>query len=141
MGLKGQGMSSGAVIRTALADGEQPFEPGRTRLVLRAGFDGGGPGHSEEWNLRLGPETDGKWDVLWVRTDWDEQAAPVAWLPRGALRGRELALALLSGWFEALRDHEDAEAPPFEEVQRAKSALLTARDLSRLSKRVWPEDS
>lgn len=127
------------VIRTTLADGEPGLEPGRLRLVFRAGFDGGGPGRSEEWVLRLGPDTEGVWDVLWLKSDWDDAPAPVAWIARGSLRGKALAVALVRAWLEATRDHEDAEGPPYEEVRAAKSALLKRRELSRIESAVWPE--
>lgn len=127
------------VIRTALADGEQPFEPGRTRLVFRAGFDGGGPGRSEEWVLRVGQETKGRFDVLWLKSDWDEGMAPVAWVAKGALRGKALATALVRAWLESTRDHEDASGPPFEEVQAAKTAMLKRREVGRIVEGVWPE--
>lgn len=133
-------MSGMAGVRTTLADGEPLFEPGRTRLVFRAGFDGGGPGHSEEWVLRLGPESEGKWDVLWLKSDWDEGKAPVAWVARGAQRGKSLAIALVQSWLEATRDHEDAEGPPFEEVQAAKTAILTRREVGRIVGEVWREE-
>lgn len=126
-------------IRTALADGEQAFEPGRTRLAFRAGFDGGGPGHSEEWVLRLGPESEGRWDVLWLKSDWDEGMTPVAWVAKGAMSGKQLATALVRAWLESTRDHEDAEGPPFEEVQGMRSAILTKREVGRIVEGVWPE--
>jgi hypothetical protein len=130
-------MSDVTRVRTALADGEASFEPGRTRLVFRAGFDGGGPGHSEEWVLRVGADTEVRWDVLWLKSDWDEGMMPVAWVAKGARRGKQLAKSLVRAWLEATRDHEEAEGPPFEEVQGMKSAILTRREVGKIVEGVW----
>lgn len=126
-------------IQNYLAHDVPGLEPGRLKLVFRAGFDGGGPGRSEEWVLRLGPDTEGVWDVLWLKSDWDEAPTPVAWIVRGSLRGKALAAALVKAWLTALRDHEDAEGPPYEDVHASKTAMLRRRDLSRIESAVWPE--
>ena len=131
------------IIHTAAEHGEAPLEPGRTKAVIKAVFDAGGPGHSEEWVIRMGPDSEGQYDVLWLRSDWDwlEQINPLAWAPKGQLKGKALALALLKAWLEAQRDCEDAEGPPFEEYKAPNGSPMTAKDIQRIIDEVWDPEA
>ncbi len=128
------------IIHTAAEHGEISLAPGRTKAVLQAVFDGGSPGRSEEWVIRMGPESEGQYDVLWFRSDWVEEMIPLAWAPKGRLKGKALALALLKAWLEAERDCEDAECPPFAEYTAPKSSPLTEKDIQRTIDEVWESE-
>lgn len=128
-------------IQTAPEHGEVSLAPGRTKTVLQAVFDGGSPGHSEEWVIRMGPDSEGRHDVLWHRSDALEEMTPLAWAPKGRLKGKALALALLKAWLEALRECEDAEGPPFDEYTAPKGSPLTTKDIQRTIDEVWEPES
>jgi hypothetical protein len=129
------------IIHTAAEHGEVSLSPGRTKAVLKAVFDGGSPGHSEEWVIRMGPDSEGQHDVLWHRSDALEEMTPLAWAPKGQLKGKALALALLKAWLEAQRDCEDAEGPPFAYYKAPKGSPITAKDIERIIDDVWEPEA
>jgi hypothetical protein len=72
--------------------------------------------------------------------DTECYVTPLAWAPKGRLKGKVLALALLKAWLEAERDCEDAEGPPFDEYTTPKGSPLTAKDIQRTIDEVWESE-
>ena len=106
------------------------LEASRTRLLFMALLSHG-PGFSEKAEYRIGPTKCGRFDVLWVKSDWvddDDVLAlqAVSWLPRHEMKGRALPLALITAWLNAEKKVNGATTPNFDEVERRKTALLNA---------------
>ena len=110
-----------------------------TRLVFKATIFHG-PGSSEDQRILIGTDDKGRWDVLWVASDWLEGKHPLAWVAKGNLRGRALRVGLVHAWFQGSKNGEDASAPPFDEFTSAKHALLDASAVQAIIEQVWPED-
>ena len=70
-------------------DQDPGLEPKSTRLAFKAVIFHG-PGHQENQWIRIGADDTKLWDVLWLRTDWDEGIVPLVWVAKGTLRGRAL---------------------------------------------------
>ncbi len=121
----------------------QDRDPGLThvssRLVLKAAIYHG-PGHQETQWIRAGTDSAGKWDVLWMRSDWVEETTPLAWVAKGVLRGRELHQALLRAWFQGAKQSEDADEPPYGEPLPASNTLLTEEEVAAIADQVWGDE-
>ena len=109
-----------------------------TRLVFKATIFHG-PGSSEDQRILIGTDDKGRWDVLWVASDWLEGKHPLAWVAKGNLRGRALRVGLVHAWFQGSKNGEDASAPPFDEFRSAKHALLDEDAVQAIIEQVWPE--
>jgi len=87
------------------------LSPKSTRLVFKAMIYHG-MGHEENQWIRIGADDTKEWDVLWLRTDWDEGTVPLIWVAKGTLRGRALRTGLVHAWLGAATIAEDAPEPP-----------------------------
>jgi hypothetical protein len=112
--------------------------PARTRLLFAAWIDHG-PGASEKAEYRVGPSRCGKFDVLWISSDFDdgESRNAAAWIPRHQMKGKTLQLALLAGLFAAEKAHLELDEPNFSEIAPSPKAALTVQDVRRLSEEVF----
>jgi hypothetical protein len=97
-------------------------------------------GHQENQWIRVGADYTKKWDVLWLRTDWDEGTVPLAWVAKGTLRGRALSSGLVHAWFLGSKLGQDADAPPYDEYTAADHALLDEASVQAIVAQVWPEE-
>lgn len=91
--------------------------PTRTRLLFAAWIHHG-PGFPEKVEYRVGPSKCGQFDVLWLKSDWDD-ANPVtaaAWTPCYQMKGKPLYLAHLAALFAADKRQTSADGPNFNEV-------------------------
>ena len=114
------------------------IKPARTRLLFSAWIDHG-PGSSEKAEYRIGPSKCGKFDVLWISSDFDdgETCNAAAWMPRHQMRGKALQLALLEGLFAAEKAEHDLDEPNFSEVARDAPALLSIKDIQSVAYNVF----
>lgn len=117
------------------------LEPSRTRLLFKAVLSHG-PGFSESVEYRVGGSQCGGFDVLWQSADWvDEDDGPrlqaLAWMPRHAMKGKGLFLALLQALFEASKRHQQADGPNFEEIVRGGKGLLTSGEVWEVAEAVF----
>jgi len=119
-------------------DQDLGLSPKSTRLVFKAVMFHGS-GHDEEQRIRIGSDDEGKWDVLWLRTDWDEGVVPLVWVAKGSLRGRALWTGLVHAWFLAAKVAEHATEPPYSEFTPADNTLLDEEDVQAIAEQVWPE--
>jgi hypothetical protein len=112
--------------------------PTRTRLLFSAWIDHG-PGSSEKAEYRVGPSKCGKFDVLWISSDFDDGASrnAAAWVPRHQMKGKALQLALLEGLFAAEKAEYDLDEPNFSEVDPASKAALTVREVGQVARHVF----
>ena len=120
-------------------DQELGLSPKSTRLVFKAVMFHGS-GHDEEQRIRIGSDDEGKWDVLWLRTNWGEGTVPLVWVSRGSLRGRALWTGLVLAWFLGSKVAQDAAAPPYDELTPADYALLDEESVQAIVEQVWPKD-
>jgi hypothetical protein len=120
-------------------DEEPGLSPKSTRLVFKAEIYHG-MGHQENQGIRVGADYTKKWDVLWLRTDWDEGTVPLAWVAKGTLRGRALWSGLVHAWFLGSKLGQDADAPPYDEYTAADHALLDEAAVQAIVAQVWPEE-
>jgi hypothetical protein len=120
-------------------DQEIGLSPKSTRLVFKAVMFHGS-GHDEEHRIRIGSDDEGKWDVLWLSTNWGEGTVPLVWVAKGSLRGRALWTGLVQAWFLGSKVAKDAAAPPCDEYTRADHALLDEESVQAIVEQVWPEN-
>jgi hypothetical protein len=99
-----------------------------------------GSGHDEEQRIRIGGDDEGKWDVLWLSSNWGEGIVPLAWVAKGALRGRALWTRLVYAWFLGSKLGQDADAPPYDEYTSAPNAILDETSVQAIVEQVWPEE-
>jgi hypothetical protein len=121
-------------------DQDPGLEPKSTRLAFKAVIFHG-PGHQENQWIRIGADDTKQWDVLWLRTDWDEGIVPLVWVPKGSLRGRTLWISLVHAWFAAAKVAEHATEPPYSEFTPGDNTLLDEEDIRTIALEVWPEDA
>jgi hypothetical protein len=112
--------------------------PGRTRLLFAAWIHHG-PGFPEKVGYRVGPSKCGRFDVLWIKSEWDNEDAvsAAAWMPRRQMRGKPQHLALLKALFVAQKSHASSDGPNFNEVARATNALLTSREVCDVTRKTF----
>jgi len=120
-------------------DEDPGLSPKSTRLVFKAAIFHGS-GHDELQRIRIGSDDEGKWDGLWLRTDWDEGTVPLAWVAKGTLRGRALWTGLVHAWFQGSKLGQDADAPPYDEYAFADHALLDEAAVQAIVEQVWPTE-
>lgn len=120
-------------------DQDPGLSPKSTRLVFRAMIYHG-MGHQENQWIRIGSDDTKQWDVLWLRTDWDEGTVPLVWVAQGNLRGRPLWTSLVRAWFAAAKAAEHATEPPYSEFTPADDTLLDGDDIDAIAQEVWPEE-
>jgi hypothetical protein len=120
-------------------DQDPGLTPKSTRLVFKAVIFHG-PGHQENQWFRVGADDTKQWDVLWLRTDWDEGTIPLVWVAKGALRGRALWIGLVHAWFAGAKVTQDATEPPYDEFATTKNGLLDESDVQAITDQVWPEE-
>jgi hypothetical protein len=120
-------------------DEDPGLSPKSTRLVFKAEIYHG-MGHQENQWIRVGADYTKKWDVLWLRTDWDEGTVPLAWVAKGTLRGRALWSGLVHAWFLGSKLGQDADAPPYDEYTSADHALLDEAPVQAIVEQVWPAE-
>ena len=120
-------------------DQDPGVEPKSTRLVFKAAIFHG-PGHQENQWIRVGADDTKQWDVLWLRTDWDEGIVPLVWVAKGALRGRALWTGLIHAWFAGAKAAQDATQTPYDEFTPTKNGLLDATAVQAIAEQVWPEE-
>ena len=120
-------------------DQDPGLSPNSTRVVFKAMIYHG-MGHQENQWIRIGADDTKQWDVLWLRTDWDEGTVPLIWVTKGSLRGRTLWTGLVHAWFTAARAAEHATDPPYSEFTPADNTLLVEEDVQAIAQQVWPEE-
>jgi len=118
------------------------LEPTRTRLLFSAWIDHG-PGASEMAEYRIGPSQCGKFDVLWISSDFDdgESSNAAAWIPRHRMKGKILQLALLAGLFSAEKTHLELDEPNFSEIAPNPKAVLTSSEVRRIAADIFDSAS
>ena len=121
-------------------DQDLGLSPKSTRLAFKAVMFHG-PGYEDAQIIRIGSDDEGKWDVLWLRSDWIEGAVPLAWVAKGSLRGRSLWAGLVHAWFLGSKLGQQADAPPYDEHATAPNALLDEASVQAIVEQVWPEDT
>jgi hypothetical protein len=116
------------------------LSPARTRLLFAAWIHHG-PGFPEKVEYRSGPSKCGQFDVLWIKSDWDDgnPIIAAAWIPRHQMKGRPLHLALLAALFAVEKNHESADGPNFNEVISSGSSLLSASEVRMVAHKVFGE--
>jgi hypothetical protein len=121
-------------------DQDSGLTPKSTRLVFKAMIFHG-PGHQENQWIRIGADDTKLWDVLWLRTDWDEGIVPLVWVAKGTLRGRALWTGLVHAWFLGSKLGQHATEPPYSEFTPADNTLLDQEDIQAIAQQVWPEET
>jgi hypothetical protein len=119
-------------------DQDPGLSPKSTRLAFKAVIFHGS-GHDEIQRIRIGSDVTKQWDVLWLRTDWDEGMVPLTWVAKGSLRGRPLWTGLVHAWFAGAKAAEQATEPPYDEFTPADNALLDEGTVRAIVEQVWPE--
>lgn len=119
-------------------DQDPGLSPKSTRLVCKTVIFHGS-GHDEIQRIRIGSDVTKQWDVLWLRTDWDEGMVPLTWVAKGSLRGRPLWTGLVHAWFAGAKAAEQATEPPYDEFTPADNALLDEGTVRAIVEQVWPE--
>ncbi len=119
-------------------DQDPGLSPKSTRLAFKAVIFHGS-GHDEIQWIRIGSDETKRWDVLWLRTDWDEGMVPLTWVAKGSLRGRPLWTGLVHACFAGAKAAEQATAPPYDEFTPADNALLDEGTVEAIVEQVWPE--
>ena len=119
-------------------DQDLGLSPKSTRLAFKA-IIFHGSGHDEIQRIRIGSDETKRWDVLWLRTDWDEGMVPLTWVAKDSLRGRRLWTGLVHAWFAGAKAAEQATAPPYDEFTPADNALLDEGTVQAIVEQVWPE--
>ena len=120
-------------------DQDPGLSPKSTRLAFKAVIFHGS-GHDEIQWIRIGSDETKRWDVLWLRTDWDEGMVPLTWVAKDSLRGRPLWTGLVHAWFAGAKAAEQATEPPYDEFTPADNALLDEETIQAIVEQVWPED-
>lgn len=115
------------------------LSPKSTRLAFKAVIYHG-PGHQENQWIRVGADASKQWDVLWLKTDWDEAITPLVWIAKGQLRGQPLYRTLVKAWFQGAKEHEDATEPPYDEPIDSAHALLDSDQLWTIAEEVWSDE-
>ena len=80
----------------------------------------------------------GRFDVLWLKSDWCEGLSARAWSPRGGLPGKKLWEALLMAYWTAERATQEFENPPFNEIA-SDSGVMQPERIWEIVERVWPQ--
>ena len=119
-------------------DQDPGLSPKSTRLAFKAVIFHGS-GHDEIQWIRIGSDETKRWDVLWLRTDWDEGMVPLTWVAKDSLRGRPLWTGLVHAWFAGAKAAEQATEPPYDEFTPADNALLDEGTVRAIVEQVWPE--
>ena len=116
--------------------------PTRSRLLFSAWIDHG-PGSSEKAEYRIGPSKCGKFDVLWISSDFDdgETRNAAAWIPRHRMRGKALQLALLEALFAAEKAEHDLDESNFSEVAPSPRAALSNGEVRKLANKGFSNPS
>jgi hypothetical protein len=96
--------------------------------------------HADHEDDGTGADDTKQWDVLWLRTDWDEGIVPLAWVAKGTLRGRALWTGLVHAWFLGSKLGQQADAPPYDEYAAARNALLDETSVQAIVEQVWSEE-
>jgi hypothetical protein len=114
--------------------------PARTRLLFAAWIHHG-PGFPEKVEYRVGPSKCGRFDVLWIKSEWDDanSFAAAAWTPRCQMKGKPLYLALLNALFVSQKSHESSEGPNFNEVISSDSSLLSGSEVHAIASNIFGE--
>ena len=116
------------------------LSPKSTRLAFKAVIFHG-PGHQENQWIRVGADGTKQWDVLWLRTDWDEGIVPLVWVAKGSLHGQALWTGLVHAWFAGAKADQDATEPPYDEFTPIKHGLLDEASVQSIADQVWPEET
>ncbi len=111
----------------------------RSRLIFSVWLSHG-PGFTEKVVYRAGPSKCGRYDVLWIKGDWEEGSAlsAAAWLPRKKIAGKTLWKALVTEYWKAMKEADDWEEPDVSEVITQLSAAFTQSDVDEIARQVWP---
>jgi hypothetical protein len=116
------------------------LSPGRTRLLFAAYIDRS-PIDSEEIEYRVGPSKCDRFDVLWRKSDWNNEDSTTAmsWLPRQQISGKELHVALLEALFKAEKENLEIDEPNFSEIIDSKDSLLSTDEAGQLAARIFSD--
>jgi hypothetical protein len=116
------------------------LSPARMRLLFAAWIHHG-PGFPEKVEYRVGPSKCDQFDVLWIKSDWDDENPIIAaaWIPRHQIKGRPLQLGLLGALFWAEKNQESADALNFNEVICSRNPLLSSEEVRALARNIFGE--
>jgi hypothetical protein len=125
-------------VFTHLDSDPRTLAPGRTRFLFAAYIDRS-PIDTEKVEYRIGPSKCGKFDALWLMSDFDDYASrtAAAWTPRHQMKGKALQLALLEGLFAAEKTHLELDEPNFSELAPTRGSLLSAREIGQAATAVF----
>lgn len=128
------------LVKTYLKDPDGvDLIPSRTRLLFRA-YLGHGPGHSEQLCMFIGPTRCGRFDALWLSTDWsNSKKQAVAWLPRREMTGADLWQTLLEAYWRAEKEENEADQANYDEIIPDAKAMAAPSDVKALGAIIWPD--
>jgi len=114
------------------------LSPARTRLLFAAWIHHG-PGFPEKVEYRVGPSKCGQFDVLWIKSDWDDENPMIAaaWMPRHQMKGKPLHLALLAALFAAEKKQTSADGPNFNEVISSGTPILSSAEVRMVASNIF----
>jgi hypothetical protein len=114
------------------------LSPARTRLLFAAWIHHG-PGFPEKVEYRVGPSKCGQFDVLWLKSDWDDEnpVTAAAWTPRYQMKGKPLYLALLAALFAAEKKQTSADGPNFNEVISSGTPILASAEVRTVASNIF----
>ena len=112
--------------------------PTRTRLLFAA-YINRSPIDSEEVQYRIGPSRYGKFDVLWISSDFDDgdTCNAAAWMPRHQMKGKALQLALLEALFAAEKAEHDLDEPNFSEIEPSPKSALSSSEVRQVVTKIF----
>ena len=121
--------------------GLSDLKPSKQRRLLFRGFLSHGPGSDEQIEWWIGHDQGGKFQVLWLKSDWcdDRIFQAAAWMTVDARTPKEAGEALLCELWTAEKELNDADGPSYDEVIQHRRALLSPKDVDNVGRMVWPE--
>lgn len=111
---------------------------GRNAQLLFSGWVSQGREEAELLEYYIAGSDCGKFDVLWLRSDWCEGLSARAWSPRGGLPGKKMWEALLMAYWKAEKAAQEMESLPFSEVAK-DSGVMAPEKVWKIVQKIWPE--
>ena len=113
--------------------------PERGSKLLFAAYLFHGPGFEEELQFRIGPSKCGRYDVLWLGSDWNEEGpSALAWIPKGDLTTTTLCKKLLIAAWRTEKADYGYDRPVFHEIKSNEKSLLPSEAVWQIAAQVWP---